>query len=153
MTTNDLETMEQPEKARISSVYLSALFAKGADFHIFLQIKANNAPDLEISIIHNSIAGVKLYNSKDNDETALIVQHGECLAIIAYYYGDVVGAGIYQVDTTLIEEFGKLLTQCVVRDIHMEQDDFIVIERSKRRALNAACPVSIGDLVAAGEVR
>jgi hypothetical protein len=150
MTT---KTTAQADEARISPVYLSALFAEGADFHVFLQLKANNASDLEISVIHNAVTGVKVHDLAGDGEINLSVQNGECLAIIAYYHGDVVGSGIYLVDTSLIEELGKLLLQCTVHDIYVDQDDFIVVERAAARALNEVCPASTGQLVAAAEVR
>lgn len=133
-------------------VWLSVTYAElPCECHVMLRISANNDPSLTVSIVHNHI---ERYDLKGNDTISdLQVQDEDTLLIVVRNdHHEIVACGLYEVSLESIKRLSLVLVCCVSSNIQIDQCAQRFLDRAAGRALDAACPVTTGDLVVA-EVR
>lgn len=129
-----------------SPVLVNCIFTATSDYHASVQIGANNAPDLAITVIHDSIFGICSYALPGNGRSSDIsVQDRESLLIVARNEESrIIASGVFEVDTALVEQLGALLVPCAMHNLIVDQCEGAVIRRGLDLALaNAAlCEVT-----------
>ncbi len=117
-------------------VLVSCIFTAASDYHATLRIVGHNDPSLQISIIHDSILGLRSDFFAGNEQSSeLAVQDKETIVILVRDESSIVASGIFEVDTGLVETLGALLRPCTMHDLLFDQCETSVIQVGCEQAL------------------
>jgi hypothetical protein len=118
-----------------------------AGYHVALRVRSDNAPQLSLSIIRETITGeAKVYSIPGNGETEpFLVQDNEALIIVVRDdESRFVASAVFQVATALMEPLNIVLSPISLVNCHIDQCEFGVMSRAAERALHAVFAVEEG---------
>ncbi len=112
----------------LSPVLLHASFAMHSDYSATLYLRTNNAPEVEITVIHDNIMDTTGHEfpGDESDAIALTVQDKECIIVLARGESDIIASAILQVECRLVEQIGDLLLPVAMTNIILDQHEGIV---------------------------
>jgi hypothetical protein len=109
-------------------------------YHVALRIRSDNAPQLSLSIIRETVTGeAKVYTIMGDGETEpFLMQDNEALIIVVRdEESRFVASAVFQVATPLIEQLNIALSPISLVNCHVDQCEFGVMNRASERILNA----------------